>query len=74
MQFCNANLEKSPLLYFTFLSIFQILESEYDDQAIRNDRYEKIRSSLTPLLIECIDNPTKPSLEKLIKEFWKLMK
>lgn len=74
MHCCNADLGKSPQLYFTLFFIFKALESEYDDQAVPTDRYEELNSSLIPLLTECVDNPTTPSLEKLIKEFWKLTK
>lgn len=64
-------MEGSPLLFFTLSSIFKSLESEYDNQAIPSDRYEKINESLTPLLIDCVSNPTISSIEKLIKAFWK---
>ena len=74
MHCCNANLDKSPILYNTLFFIFNALESEYDNQAVPKDRYEDLNSSLIPLLTACVDNPTTPSIEKLIKEFWKLKK
>ncbi len=72
MHCCNADLEKSPLLYNALFFIFKELESEYEDQAVPTKRYKDLNSSLIPLLTDCVDNPTPSSLEKLIKEFWKL--
>lgn len=72
MELCNSHIEESPLLYFTLLSIFKSLESEYDNQAIIESRYEEVNSYLQPYILNCLDNPTMPSIEKLIKEFWKL--
>lgn len=73
MHCCNADLEKSPLLYNTLFFIFKSLEKEYDDHhAIKTARYQELNSSLIPLLTDCVDSPTVPSLEKLIKKFWEL--
>ena len=72
MELCNSHIEESPLLYFTLLSIFKSLESEYDNQAIIGSRYEEVNSSLQSHILKCLDNPTKPLMENLIKEFWKL--
>lgn len=74
MRCCNPDLDldKSPLLNLTLLSIFQALEAEHENQAIPTERYKKLNSSLIPLLTDCVNNPTVPSLEKLVEEFWKL--
>ena len=72
IKLCISHIKESPLLYFTLLSIFESLETEYDNQAIPISRYEKVNSSLQPHIFKCLDNPTMPSIENLIKEFWKL--
>lgn len=64
----NQNLAENPTLFFVLNNIFKSLENEYNDQAVTNERYSEVMK-LSPLLIEALENPSKDSLDRLIKAF-----
>jgi len=70
VKYCTVHFKESPLLYFSMISIFKSIELEYDNQGIPIELYKNINSTLIPLITECIDNPTYPSIEKLVSTYW----
>src|SRR3989304_7257303 len=73
IRHCNDNFFQSPLLYFILISIFINLDTIFEDTETYQALFGKVKANLPALLLEGINNPSLPSLEHLVREYWKLL-
>lgn len=68
VDLCNQNLEEYPCLYFILKEIFKSLENEYDDQAVSEERYNRVMT-LAPVILSALEDPSRENINKLIRAF-----
>jgi hypothetical protein len=68
IEICDRLTPDNPILWFTLKSIFNLLDSEFEDQAIPKSRHDQV-NKLIPHFIKTIDDPSIDNINKAIIEF-----